>query len=199
MRPVNILLVGSDSRAGLTQAEKNKLKTGSEPTKRSDTMILAHVSADNSNVTLVSFPRDSLLTIPAHTTDTGERVAESKNKLNAAFAFGGPTLTIDTIEANTGLTIDHYVEVDIAGFVRVVDSLGGADVCVKKDVFDKDSGLDLSGGQAPAERRRSAGLRARPQDLRRLRHWSHPRPAGLHRCRWPARHSAPRRSPTRSS
>lgn len=145
--PVNILLVGSDSRAGLSQAEKNKLSTGNEPSKRSDTMILAHVAADNSNVTLVSFPRDSLLTIPAHTSTNGTKVGASKNKLNAAFAFGGPKLTIDTIEANTGLTIDHYVEVDIAGFVRVVDSLGGAEVCVKQDVYDKDSGLDLAAGK----------------------------------------------------
>jgi LCP family protein required for cell wall assembly len=145
--PVNILLVGSDSRAGLSQAEKNKLSTGNETTKRSDTMILAHVSADNQNVTLVSFPRDSLLTIPAHTSANGDQIGETKNKLNAAFAFGGPALTIDTIEKNTGLTIDHYVEVDIAGFVRVVDALGGADVCVKKDVYDKDSGLDLAAGK----------------------------------------------------
>jgi LCP family protein required for cell wall assembly len=144
--PLNILLVGSDSRAGLSQAERNQLKTGNEATKRSDTMILAHVSADN-GVTMVSFPRDSFVTIPAHTSADGDSIGESKNKLNAAFAFGGPELTIKTIEANTGLTVDHYVEIDIAGFVNVVDALGGAQVCVKEDVFDKDSGLDLSAGK----------------------------------------------------
>lgn len=144
--PVNILLVGSDSRAGLTKEQREDLSTGHEPTKRSDTMILAHLSADNSRVTLVSFPRDSYVTIPAHTTDEGNEVGETRNKLNAAYAFGGPSLTIQTVEENTGLTVDHYVEIDIAGFVNIVDALEGAQVCVNKDVYDKDSGLDLTAG-----------------------------------------------------
>jgi LCP family protein required for cell wall assembly len=171
--PVNILLVGSDSREGLSASERAQLRTGSEPTKRSDTMILAHVSADNT-VTMVSFPRDSLVTIPEHTSANGDQIPESQNKLNAAFAFGGPELTIDTIEQNTGLTINHYVEIDIAGFVNVVDALGGAQVCVTRDVYDRDSGLDLAAGKHVLDGEESlAYVRARKiyedSDLGRIR------------------------------
>jgi LCP family protein required for cell wall assembly len=172
--PVNILLVGSDSREGLSQSERNKLSTGNEGSKRSDTMILAHLSGDNQRVTLVSFPRDSYVTIPAHTSAAGEEVGEAKNKLNAAYAYGGPALAIKTIEANTGVSIDHYVEIDIAGFVDVVDALGGAEVCVKEDVYDKDSGLDLDAGKHQLDGAQSlAYVRARKiyadSDLGRIR------------------------------
>ena len=172
--PLNILLVGSDSRLGLTRGQRNKLSTGKDQGARSDTMILMHISADNSRVTLVSFPRDSYVSIPAYTDKNGKQHSASKNKINASFSYGGPTLTIRTIEANTGLKIDHYVEVNIAGFVKVVDSIGGAQVCVAKAVNDKDSGLKLSKGKHLLNGAQAlAYVRARhiyaDQDLGRIR------------------------------
>lgn len=146
-----ILLVGSDNRANLSKAEIKELHVGAGSAengagRRSDTMILMHLSKARDQVTMVSLPRDSLVRIPAWTDSTGKKHQAETNKLNAAFAFGGPKLTIDTIEANTGVHIDHYVEVDFAGFASMVDALGGVDVCVKAPIQDSKSGLDLPKG-----------------------------------------------------
>jgi len=172
--PINILLVGSDSREGLTRGERNSLSTGKDQGKRSDTMILMHIAADNSSVTMVSFPRDSYVSIPSYTDKAGVKRPASKNKINASFFYGGPTLTIRTIEKNTGLNIDHYVEVNIAGFVKMVDALGGAQVCLAKSVNDKDSGLKLAKGKHLLDGADSLSyVRARhiyaDQDLGRIR------------------------------
>ncbi len=147
----NILLVGSDNRQGLTKKEAKRLHVGTGTAdngagKRSDTMILMHLSKERDQVTMISLPRDSLVRIPAWTDSTGTKHPAGTNKLNAAFAFGGPKLTIDTIEANTGVTIDHYVEVDFAGFASMVDALGGVPICVKQPIQDSKSGLDLPKG-----------------------------------------------------
>ncbi len=148
-----ILLVGSDNREGLTKKQIHKLHLG-RPTadngagRRSDTMILMHLSKERDQVTMVSLPRDSFVEIPAWTDSTGTNHAASHNKLNAAFAFGGPKLTIKTIEANTGVTIDHYVEVNFQGFVSMVDALGGVEVCAKQPIHDENSGLDLPKGKS---------------------------------------------------
>ncbi|HYN74610.1 MAG TPA: LCP family protein [Candidatus Limnocylindria bacterium] len=146
-----ILLVGSDNREGLTKKQIRQLHVGAASAtngagRRSDTMILMHLSKERDQVTMVSLPRDSLVKIPAWTDSQGTQHRAEKNKLNAAFAFGGPALAIDTIEANTGVRIDHYVEVDFAGFAGMVDALGGVEVCMKKPVKDSKSGLDLPKG-----------------------------------------------------
>lgn len=172
--PLNILLVGSDSRQGLTRSQRNKLSTGNFDSARSDTMILMHIPADNSRVTMVSFPRDSYVTIPSYKAANGRTIPSQRNKINASFSLGGPPLTIRTIEENTGLRIDHYVEIDIAGFVKVVDSLGGATVCLAKAVNDKDSGLKLGKGKHLLNGAQAlAYVRARhiyaDQDLGRIR------------------------------
>jgi len=172
--PINILLVGSDSREGLSRGQRNNLSTGKDQGQRSDTMILMHISGDNSRVTMVSFPRDSYVTIPSYTGKNGVKRPESKNKINASFFYGGPNLTIRTIEKNTGLNIDHYVEVNIAGFVKMVDAIGGAQVCIAKAVNDKDSGLKLSKGKHNLDGAQAlAYVRARhiyaDQDLGRIR------------------------------
>lgn len=144
----NVLLVGSDRRAGLSARMREKLHVGNAPGRRSDTMILAHISAGGSRATLVSLPRDWYVTIPAHTSDSGERVPAQKEKLNAAFALGGANLTVATVEENTGIRIDHYVEVSLLGFVEVVNAIGGVDVCVPKPVDDPKSGLTLPPGKS---------------------------------------------------
>ena len=149
-KALNYLLVGSDTREGLTKAELKALRVGSTATAaggRSDTMLLVHISKDRDKAYLVSFPRDSLVTIPAHLSTNGKtQIPARQNKLNAAFAFGGAPLLIETIEGATNLKIDHYIEINFAGFAGIVNSLGGIEVCTKVDIDDPKSHLILSAG-----------------------------------------------------
>jgi LCP family protein required for cell wall assembly len=147
----NWLLVGSDNRAGLSRAEIDRLHVGGASTqnssgRRSDTMILLHLSAGDDKATLVSLPRDSYVTIPPYTDDQGKHHAASHAKLNAAYEFGGAALTVRTVQLATGLHIDHYVEVGFGGFVRMVDALGGVPVCSTTPLKDRKSGLDIPAG-----------------------------------------------------
>lgn len=148
---LNYLLVGSDTREGLTKEQMRELRVGSTATAaggRSDTMLLVHISKSRDRVILVSLPRDSLVTLPEHVSSANKNkiVPESQAKLNAAFAFGGAPLLIRTIEANTNLKIDHYVEISFAGFAGMVDALGGVEVCTKVDIDDPKSHLVLAAG-----------------------------------------------------
>ena len=143
------LLVGSDGRTGMTQSDMKRLHVGTEATaagRRADTMLLVHVSARHGTVDAVSLPRDSYVTIPAHTGTDGSAVPERRNKLNAAYAFGGPALTVATIERTTGVRVDHYLEVDFLGFVSLVDAIGGVDVCSPVRLRDRKAGLRLPAG-----------------------------------------------------
>ncbi|MGZ4665011.1 MAG: LCP family protein [Frankiaceae bacterium] len=134
----NYLLVGSDSRTG-TGSEYDPY--GVVKGGRSDTQILAHVAADGTT-TLISFPRDTYVVIPSHTDDQGKLHPAQRNKLNAAFENGGPALLIHTMELLTGLPVDHYIEVDLAGFKKITDQLGGVDVCIKKVPADMAGQID---------------------------------------------------------
>ena len=109
-------------------------------------MLLVHVSARHGTVDAVSLPRDSYVTIPEHVSSDGDQVPERRNKLNAAYAFGGPALAVATIERSTGVRIDHYLEVDFLGFVRLVDAVGGVDVCSPVRLRDRKAGLRLPAG-----------------------------------------------------
>lgn len=141
----NYLIVGSDSREGLSEADRKKLKTGVFGGRRTDSMIIMHKGANGT--TMVSLPRDSWVTIPGYKRpSTGKTSQPTKNKLNAAFSLGGPELLIATIEHNTGLHIDHYAEIGFAGFVNIVDAVGGVPMCIKRDIKDEDSGADLRKG-----------------------------------------------------
>ncbi|WP_280402089.1 LCP family protein [Nocardia carnea] len=132
----NWLLVGSDSRAGLSEDEAAGLATGGEVgDARTDTIILVHIPPSG-RTTLVSLPRDSYVSIPGY----------GQDKLNAAFAFGGAPLLTQTVETATGLRIDHYAEIGFAGFAGVVDALGGIDVCVPQAINDPLAGIDLPAG-----------------------------------------------------
>lgn len=145
----NYLLVGSDTRDGLSPADLRALHAGSVESAtgaRSDTVILAHVSARRDRVTLVSFPRDSYLDIPPYTGKDNNWHAGYQGKLNSAYAEGGPKLTVATIEQNTGIRIDHYVELNFVSFVTVVNALGGVDVCTPTPIHDGKSGLRLPAG-----------------------------------------------------
>ncbi len=128
------LLVGSDSRAGLTRKQELQYGTGKGEGRRTDTIMLLH-TGHGPNL-LMSIPRDSLVPIPGHGT----------TKINAAFAFGGPRLLVRTIEQDTGIRIDHYVEIGFAGFVGVVDAVGGIRICPKSPMHDPLAKLDIPKG-----------------------------------------------------
>jgi LCP family protein required for cell wall assembly len=148
---MNLLLVGSDNRNGLTPAQIRELGVGTVDVAagaRSDTMLLVHISKARDSAVIISLPRDSLVTIPEHvsSSDSTKTVPARQNKLNAAFSFGGAPLLIQTLEAGTGLRIDHYIEINFLGFKNIVDALGGIDVCVQKDINDPKSHLNISAG-----------------------------------------------------
>ena len=135
--PLNILLAGVDLRSGLSKYEQARLHVGHAISSNSDTMMIIHVPADHSSVSVVSLPRDSWVNIPGH----------GMNKINAAFGLGGPKLMVRTVEADTGLTINDYIEVDFLGFVKVIDALGGVNICLPFAVDDSYSGLHMAAGE----------------------------------------------------
>jgi LCP family protein required for cell wall assembly len=144
---MNVLIIGSDSRAGLTRAQENNLHVGHDAGQRSDTMILLHIPAGGGKADMVSLPRDSYVTIPAHCPGGNPPVRgrcakgaaivpAQKNKLNAAYSFGGPNLTVSTVQDNTGVPINHYLEINFLGFVNMVDKLGGVPICSPTAIND---------------------------------------------------------------
>ena len=148
---LNYLLVGSDTRVGLTKEQSKILRVGTTKSAagaRSDTMLLVHISKARDKATIISIPRDSLVTIPEHASSLykGRIVPAAQGKINAAFAWGGAPLLIQTIEQETNVKIDHYVEIGFAGFANMVDALGGIQVCTKKDINDPKSHLVMSAG-----------------------------------------------------
>ena len=128
------LLVGSDSREGLSREEQLSLGTGKGEGRRTDTIMLLH-TGQGPNL-LVSMPRDSLVEVPGYGT----------TKINAAFAYGGPRLLVETIEGATGIRIDDYVEIGFAGFVDVVDAVGGIEICPQEAMQDPQANLDIAKG-----------------------------------------------------
>ncbi|MFF3325482.1 LCP family protein [Streptomyces sp. NPDC002889] len=144
----NYLIVGSDSREGMSDDEKKKLHTGSADGKRTDSMMILH---DGSNgPTLISLPRDSDVEIPSFKGSESGKFFPNEGrrvKLNAAYAEDGPELLVRTVEHNTGLHIDHYVEIGFAGFANIVDSIGGVEIDIPKAFKDKKSGADFQAGK----------------------------------------------------
>ncbi|MEW2371881.1 LCP family protein [Streptomyces sp. NPDC006656] len=165
----NILVVGIDSRAGLSKAEKNRLNVGGKGCNCTDVMMLVHLSADERRASVVSIPRDSYVTYPE-----GRTPARS-GKINGAYAIGGAPLTIRTVESVTGLHVDHYLETGFTGFEAAVNSLGGAVICTDNPLKDVNSGLDVTAGVHEVDGRGSLRyVRARhigdnPGDLGRVR------------------------------
>ncbi|HEY0118086.1 MAG TPA: LCP family protein [Cellulomonas sp.] len=149
---VNILIMGSDERDG-----ENAAIGGSVDGMRSDTTIVVHISADRQRIDLVSIPRDSLVDIPSCTmTDGSTSKAQQSAMFNSAFAIGADqggnvesaaACTIKTVQANTGLTIPYFVVVDFAGFIRMVDALGGVPICIANDMTSPKAGLYLTAGK----------------------------------------------------
>lgn len=132
----NWLLVGSDSRAGLSAERRAELGTGDAAGRRTDTIMLVHIPAGGGKPTMVSLPRDSYVPIPGH----------GKGKINAAFAYGGPRLLARTVEGATGVRVDHYAEIGLGGFANMTDAIGGVDLCVEQPMHDPKANLDLKPG-----------------------------------------------------
>ncbi|MDQ4008765.1 MAG: LCP family protein [Actinomycetota bacterium] len=135
------LLVGSDSREGLSKRERRKLSTGNAAGARTDTVLLLHEPAFGGKTLLISLPRDSIVDIPGVGT----------TKINAAFAEGGPELLVETVENETGLYVDSYVEIGLGGFVNVVDAVGGVEICPKQRLKDPKAGLNIKKGCQQAD------------------------------------------------
>jgi LCP family protein required for cell wall assembly len=134
----NWLLVGSDSREGLTAEQDRELAAGGAiEGKRTDTIIVVHVP-ESGAATMVSIPRDSYVDIPGWGSD----------KINAAFSIegGGPQLLAQTVEEATGLHLDHYAEIGFGGFADIVDALGGVHLCVPYPIDDPLAGINLQAG-----------------------------------------------------
>ncbi|HEX5967272.1 MAG TPA: LCP family protein, partial [Intrasporangium sp.] len=151
----NYLLVGSDSREGLTDQQRRDLKTGKAGGNRTDTIMLVHVSESGGKPVLISIPRDSYVPIPGH----------GSNKINAAFALGGPKLLTQTVEQVTGLHINGYLEIGLGGFAGMVDALGGVELCVPRDMQDDKAGIDLKKGCQVLDGKNALGyVRSRYED-----------------------------------
>ncbi|MFE9743194.1 LCP family protein [Streptomyces sp. NPDC006477] len=144
---MNVLVVGTDGRDRITAEEKEKYRLGGAPCHCTDTVMLVHISEDRDRASVVSLPRDSYAEMPEHTDLTsGEKHQAHPVKLNAAYAEGGPGLTVRTVESMTGVKIDHYLEVDFTSFMRTVDAVGGVQICTARPVKDPYTGLDLKAG-----------------------------------------------------
>jgi LCP family protein required for cell wall assembly len=169
-KAVNVLLIGSDVRSG-----ENATIGGVVTGMRSDTTILLHISADRSRIEAVSIPRDSLVKIPKCERSDGTTSKAQTGMFNSAFSIGSESgkvsdaaaCTMKTVEQTTGVFIDHYVVIDFAGFITMINALGGVPICVPNAMDSPDAGLHVSAGfqtldgptaLAYARARKGAGL-----------------------------------------
>ncbi|GHI07209.1 LytR family transcriptional regulator [Streptomyces cellostaticus] len=144
---MNVLLVGTDGRDKISEAQRRAYRLGGQPCHCTDTIMIVHISDDRERATVVSLPRDSYAEVPARVdAATGQRHGPHPIRLNAAYAEGGPQLTVGTVEAMTHVKIDHYLEVDFTSFMKTVDVLGGVQVCTATPLKDAYTGLDLAAG-----------------------------------------------------
>ena len=134
------LLVGSDSRGDLSEEERERLGTGNAGGQRTDTIMLLQIGSGPN--LLMSIPRDSRVAIPGY----GEA-----ERINAAYAYGGPRLLVRTVEDATGIRVDNYVEIGFGGFVGVVDALGGIEICPTEAMQDPEANLDIAEGCQQAD------------------------------------------------
>ena len=149
------LLVGSDSRAGLTKEQRQRFGTGDVAGQRTDTIMLLHVPSGGGPTLLLSIPRDSYVDIPGY----------GMNKVNAAFSIGGPDLLVHTVEQATDLRVDDYIEIGFGGFVNIVDAVGGVRICPKTAMTDPKAKLDIAKGCQEADGLTALGyVRSRSTD-----------------------------------
>ncbi|WP_152191539.1 LCP family protein [Georgenia satyanarayanai] len=163
-KPINILVLGSDTRAGDVNDEYG---TTPEAGQRSDTTMIAHISADRERVEIVSIPRDSLVTIPAcRMADGSWTEPQYETMFNRAFSTGADggdlgtaaACTIGAVEELTDVYIDDFVVVDFAGFINVIDALGGVPMCIPEAISDPKAKLDLEAGEQVLDGRDALGF-----------------------------------------
>jgi LCP family protein required for cell wall assembly len=145
----NFLLMGSDSR-DFAGGQAYNVAPGSSSYvtgQRSDVVMLVHIPAGTAKATVVSFPRDSWVQLPAYTDAKNVEHPAVYAKLNAAFSVGGAPLLVATIEQLTGLHVDHFASINFPGFQGMVNALGGLDVCIGTTRHDTNSGDFLTAGQ----------------------------------------------------
>ncbi|MFF9347774.1 LCP family protein [Streptomyces sp. NPDC014734] len=142
----NLLVLGSDSRAG---AENQELGGGGAISgARSDTAMVVHIPEGRTRAVAVSIPRDTLVTRPECAKADGSTVKSADRVMfNSVYSQVGPACVVKTVEKMSGVRIDHYLEINFAGFKELVDAIGGVTVDVPQDIHDKSSGLDLTKGE----------------------------------------------------
>ncbi|SDH77922.1 LCP family protein [Nonomuraea jiangxiensis] len=148
---LNVLLVGSDTRAGKGNAQYGQqlAREADAGGKRTDTIILLHISPNRDQARLISFPRDSMVQIPkCRNETTKQEMPPRRDMINSAYNSGGIACTMSTIETLTGIRVNHFVEVDFSGFKNIVDALGGIEICLKSGVNDRASKLVLPPGKS---------------------------------------------------
>ncbi|MFF5182232.1 LCP family protein [Streptomyces sp. NPDC000345] len=152
----NILVLGSDSRSG----SNRKLGGGTDDgSARSDTAMIIHVYEGHRRASVVSLPRDTLIDRPACTDPQGaEHDAANGVMFNSAYTTGGAACAVKTVESISGIRMDHYLEVDFAGFEKLIDELGGVEVTTTKAIDDPDSHLKLKAGTHTLNGEQALGL-----------------------------------------
>jgi LCP family protein required for cell wall assembly len=137
----NYLIIGSDTRAFATDpGDQAAFGSPNDPNtsgQRSDTLMVAHVEPGSQQTFVVSFPRDLMVDVPGES---------GKNRINSAYASGGPQAVIDTLKENFGIDINHYLEVDFKSFQEIVDTIGNVQVYLPGRVRDQETGLNTPYG-----------------------------------------------------
>lgn len=161
--PLNILVMGSDTRAGIgtTEYGSDTIEGGAQ----SDTNLLVHLSADRQRAMVVSIPRDSMVRAPEDCNDLDSTVDNGVvRQWNMNFNQGGAPCVVRTLEGNTDIRVDHFIVIDFAGFQRMVDALGGIEVCLPEDVSDADAQFELAAGRHVLDGKQALGyVRVRKQ------------------------------------
>ncbi|WP_338896054.1 LCP family protein [Streptomyces sp. TG1A-60] len=152
----DILVLGSDTRSGGNE----KLGGGTDDgSARSDTAMVVHVYEGHKRASVVSIPRDTLVERPECTDANGKtHPAASYAMFNSAYSTGGAACAVKTVESMAGVRMDHYIEVDFAGFEKLINVLGGVDITTTKDIEDPDSHLDLEAGEHTLTGEQALGL-----------------------------------------
>jgi LCP family protein required for cell wall assembly len=147
----NVLVYGVDSRKGLDKHQQYILHTGNDQSDNTDTIMLVHISPGRHLVTVLSIPRDTMVPMYACTSGPGypgqQANPNAEVQINSVLAIGGPVCLWETVEQATGIFIDHFIGIGMLGFVKVVNDLGGVNVCVPFNVNDTVSGLNLTAGE----------------------------------------------------
>ncbi|WP_236052512.1 MULTISPECIES: LCP family protein [Streptomyces] len=146
--PINILVMGSDGRTSKTDCKLGGgcSATGVQTGSNADVQMVLHISADRSNATVMSIPRDTMTKVPAcKDSESGQSTPGYYGQVNSALQYG-PACQVDTVHRLTGIPIDHFVKLDFSGVVKMSDAVGGVSVCVSDDVYDTYSHLKLSEG-----------------------------------------------------